>query len=68
MPGRGEGDGLPLAPGATTPIGGLAMYENDHEHETFTNEELLAEIGLDAYAIHVIRTEAQGEAEEFCSV
>ena len=41
------------------------MYENDHDYEMFTTDELLAEIGLDAYAIRVIRDEAKGEAEEF---
>ena len=44
------------------------MHENDHDHETFTCEELLAELGLDAYTIRKLRDEAQGEVEEFCSV
>ena len=44
------------------------MYENDCEVEMFTCDELLAELGLDAYTIRKIRDEAQGEAEEFCSV
>ena len=44
------------------------MYENDCDVEMFTNDELLAEIGLDAYAIRVIRAEAKEETEEFCSV
>ena len=43
------------------------MYENDCEVEMFTCDELLAEIGLDAYTIRKLRDEADGE-EEFCSV
>ncbi|MCY4382233.1 MAG: hypothetical protein OXE44_03695 [Nitrospinae bacterium] len=41
------------------------MYENDCDIEMFTSDELLAELGLDAYTIRVIRDEAKGEAEEF---
>ena len=41
------------------------MYENDYEVDVPTPDELLAELGLDAYTIRVIRAEAQGEAEEF---
>ena len=67
MPGRGEGDGLQLPPPATTPRGGLAMYENDFDVDVPTTDELLAELGLDAYTIRKIRDEAGGE-EEFCSV
>ena len=49
------------------PIGGLAMYENDFDVDVSTPDELLAELGLDAYTIRKIRDEAGGE-EEFCSV
>ena len=41
------------------------MYENDVDVPT--TDELLAELGLDAYTIRKIRDEAWGE-EEFCSV
>ena len=41
------------------------MYENDYDVDVPTPDELLAELGLGAYAIRVIRDEAQGEAEEF---
>ena len=34
------------------------MYENDYDIETFTSDELLAEIGLDAYTIRKLRSEA----------
>ena len=44
------------------------MHENDCGVEMFTSDELLAEIGLDAYAIRVIRTEAKEEVEEFICV
>ena len=44
------------------------MYENDYDIEIFTSDELLAEIGLDAYTIRKICAEANGEVEEFCSV
>ena len=44
------------------------MYENDYDADAPTPDELLAELGLDAYTIRKIRAEAQGEAEEFCSV
>ncbi len=44
------------------------MYENDYDFEMFTPDELLAEIGLGAYAIRVIRTEAKEEIEEFICV
>ena len=43
------------------------MYENDYDIEMFTSDELLAEIGLDAYTIRRLRDEADGEVE-FCSV
>ncbi len=43
------------------------MYENDYDIEMFTSDELLAEIGLDAYTIRKLRNEADGEVE-FCSV
>ena len=43
------------------------MYEKDYEVETFTCDELLAEIGLDAYTIRKLRAEARG-GEEFSSV
>ena len=39
------------------------MYENDCEVEMFTCDELLAELGLDAYTIRKIRDEAGGEEE-----
>ena len=41
------------------------MFENDYDVDVPTADELLAEIGLDAYTIRVIRDEAKGEAEEF---
>ncbi len=44
------------------------MYENDYDVDVPTPDELLAELGLGAYAIRVIRTEAKGEAEEFIGV
>ena len=44
------------------------MYENDYEVDDLSADELLAEIGLDAYAIRVIRTEAKEEVEEFICV
>ena len=44
------------------------MYENDYDVDVPTADELLAELGLDAYTIRKLRAEAQGEAEEFCSV
>ena len=34
------------------------MYENDYDLETFTSDELLAEIGLDSYTIRRLRGEA----------
>ena len=40
------------------------MYENDYDVDVPTADELLAELGLDAYTIRKIRDEAQGEAEE----
>ena len=43
------------------------MYENDYDIEMFTSDELLAELGLDAYTIRKLRDEADGEME-FCSV
>ena len=43
------------------------MYENDYDIEMFTADELLAELGLDAYTIRKLRDEADGEVE-FCSV
>ena len=39
------------------------MLDTDLELDVITDDELLAEIGLDAYTIHRIRTEA-GEEEE----
>ena len=44
------------------------MYENDYDVDVPNADELLAELGLDVYTIRVIRAEAHGEAEEFCSV
>ncbi len=44
------------------------MYENDYDVDIPTADELLAELGLDAYTIRKLRDEAQGETEEFCSV
>ena len=44
------------------------MYENDYDVEMFTSDELLAEIGLDAYTIRKIYVEADGEVGEFSSV
>ena len=41
------------------------MYQNDYDLDVPTPDELLAELGLDAYTIRKIRAEAQGEAEEF---
>ena len=48
------------------------MYENDFDPDNLTGDELLAEIGLDAYTIRKLRaealpTEARGR-EEFSSV
>ena len=43
------------------------MYENDYDVDVPTEDELLAELGLDVYTIRKIRAEAQSEAEEFCS-
>ncbi len=43
------------------------MYENDFDVDVPTTDELLAELGLDAYTIRKIRDEAGGE-EEFCSI
>ena len=34
------------------------MNENDYDTETFTSDELLAEIGLDSYTIGRLRSEA----------
>ena len=69
-PGKGpagerETDSRPVA--GDNPIGGLAMYENDCDVDVPTTDELLAELGLDAYTIRKLRAEAEGE-EEFCSV
>ena len=44
------------------------MYENDFDVDVPTADELLAELGLDVYTIRKLRDEAQGEAEEFCSI
>ena len=44
------------------------MYENDYDIDVPTADELLAELGLDAYTIRRIRAEADCEAKEFCSV
>ncbi len=44
------------------------MYENDYDVDVPTADELLAELGLDAYTIRKLRDEAQGETEKFCSV
>ena len=41
------------------------MYENDFDVDVPTADELLAELGLDAYTIRKIRDEVQDEAEEF---
>ena len=43
------------------------MYENDYDVEMFTHDELLAEIGLDAYTIRKLRDEA-AVGEEFSRV
>ena len=40
------------------------MYENDYDVDAPTPDELLAELGLGAYAIRVIRTEAKEESED----
>ena len=34
------------------------MYENDYDIDNLTGDELLAEIGLDAYTIRKLRGEA----------
>ena len=39
------------------------MYENDFDADVPTTDELLAELGLDAYTIRKIRDEAGGEEE-----
>ena len=44
------------------------MYENDYDVDVPTADELLAELGLDAYTIRKIRAEVDCEAEEFCSI
>ncbi len=44
------------------------MYENDYDVDVPTADELLAELGLDAYAIRVIRTEAKEELEDLIGV
>ncbi|MCY4382995.1 MAG: hypothetical protein OXE44_07585 [Nitrospinae bacterium] len=41
------------------------MYENDYDVDVPTADELLAELGLDAYTIRKLRDEADGEGEEF---
>ena len=43
------------------------MYENDCDIDELSGEELLAEIGLDAYTIRKLRDEADSEVE-FSSV
>ena len=43
------------------------MYENDFDVDVPTTDELLAELGLDAYTIRKLRAEADGEVE-FCSI
>ena len=43
------------------------MYENDYDVDVPTPDELLAELGLDAYTIRQLRAEADGEVD-FCSV
>ena len=43
------------------------MYENDFDVDVSTTDELLAELGLDAYTIRKLRAEADGEVE-FCSI
>ena len=43
------------------------MYENDFDVDVSTTDELLSELGLDAYTIRKLRAEADGE-EEFCSI
>ena len=48
--GRGRRSPGPDA-GRDNPIGGLAMYENDYDVDVPTADELLAELGLDAYTI-----------------
>jgi len=40
------------------------MYENDYDINVPTADELLAELGLGAYAIRVIRDEAKEESED----
>ncbi|MCY4384069.1 MAG: hypothetical protein OXE44_13055 [Nitrospinae bacterium] len=64
--GRGRRSPAPAA-GHDNPRGGLAMYENDYDVDVPTADELLAELGLDAYTIRQLRAEADGEVE-FCSV
>ena len=44
------------------------MYENDYDVDVPTADELLAELGLDAYTIRVIRTEAKEESEDLTRV
>ena len=48
------------------------MYENDFDPDNLTGDELLAELGLDAYTIRRLRAEAlpteAGRGEEFSSV
>ena len=40
------------------------MYENDYDVDVPTPDELLAELGLDAYTIRKLRAEARSEAED----
>ncbi len=48
------------------------MYENDFDPDNLTGDELLAEIGLDAFTIRRLRSETlpteAGGGEEFSSV
>ena len=43
------------------------MYENDFDVDVPTADELLAELGIDAYTIRKLRAETDGEVE-FCSI
>ena len=72
MPGRERETVSRSRPGDDNPRGGWTMYENDFDPDNLTGDELLAEIGLDAYTIRKLRSEAlpteAGRGEEFSSV
>ena len=44
------------------------MYENDYDVDVPTADELLAELGLGAYTIRIIRNEAKEELEDLTCI